>query len=127
LTEIFEKVIGLSLYRVWVIGLVYVLLDIPHIWCIVIRLFMRPITPSSRPVTDNRMSYRAGGYRALWWILVIGLSCLIILFSVIGLGKIIQNKIGQDSSGRDSRSNVDYYPEGGILSMMRYARSLPQQ
>lgn len=108
-----------------VIGLVDQLVDNPHIWCILIGLFMRLITPQP-PVVNNRSGYGAGGYRAFIFLLIIGLSCLVICWTVIGLGKIIQNKNGQDSNGLDSGSSENYYQGGGILSMMRYARSLPQ-
>jgi hypothetical protein len=86
---------------------------------------MRPVSPQPQLV-NNRYGYGAGGYRALWWILVTGLCLLGLYWGVIRLTQTVSN-ISENITGQDSRSNVDYYPEGGILSMMRYARSLPQQ
>ena len=90
---------------------------------------MRPITPSSRPVTDNRKYYRAGGYRALWWILVTGLCIIGLYWGVIRLtqtvSEISENITGQDSTGQVSNISknldIDYYPGGyrGVLGLYR--------
>ena len=91
---------------------------------------MRPITPSSRPVTDNRKYYRAGGYRALWWILVTGLCLLGLYWGVIRLtqtvSNISENITGQDSPGQASsvsENNENYYPGPyqGFLGLYRMA------
>ena len=82
---------------------------------------MRLITPQP-PVSTDR--YGAGGYRALFYLIITGLSLLVIYWVVIGLGKIIQNNNGQDSEGQDPGKTAHYY-QGGVLQMLRYARSLP--
>jgi hypothetical protein len=86
---------------------------------------MRPITPSSRPVTDNRMSYRAGGYRALWWVLVTGLCIIGLYWGVIRLTQTV-SEISENITGQDSKisENIqNYYP--GVLGLYRISRSEP--
>ena len=79
---------------------------------------MRPITPSSRPVTDNRMSYRAGGYRALWWILVTGLCLLGLYWGVIRLTQTV-SRISENITGQ-KKEVMGYYP--GVLGQYRLAK-----
>ena len=86
---------------------------------------MRPITPSSQPVTDNRKYYRAGGYRALWWLLVTGLCIIGLYWGVIRLTQTV-SEISENITGQDSKisENIqNYYP--GVLGLYRIARSEP--
>ena len=83
----------------WLMGLVVSLLDIYHMWCILIRLFMRPITSPVLVHIIGRRVMGLGGYRA--WIMVL---ITIAVLTVIGLagGLIISSKfIGRDSEGQD--------------------------
>ena len=69
------------------------LLDIPHIWCIVIVLFMRPIT--SQPSVSNNHIAGAGSYRTFMaWFLIIGISIITLLTILIIIS-------GQDPAGQD--------------------------
>ena len=80
------------------IGLVVWLLDNPHIWCIVTRLFMRPVTSPVLVHIIGRRVMGLGSYRA--WIMVL---ITLIVLAVIGLagGLTISSKfIGLDSAGQ---------------------------
>ena len=68
-------------------GLVGPLLDNPHIWCIVIRLFMRPLTsPAPRA---SRRNYRAGEVAGVIGRIILHSLITIILTVIIGLGVMI--------------------------------------
>jgi len=80
------------------IGLVVWLLDNSHIWCIVIVLFMRPVTSPVLVHIIGRRVMGLGSYRA--WIMVL---ITLIVLAVIGLagGLTISSKfIGLDSAGQ---------------------------
>jgi len=93
---------------------------------------MRPITPSARSLSDNRMSYRARGYRALSILLVIGLLVIGLVLGFIRLSQTIsnisENIPGRDSRGQDSeilKNSQIYYREdlaGGLLGKLRTGR-----
>jgi len=88
-------------------------------------------------MSDNRMSYRARGYRALSILLVIGLLVIGLVLGFIRLSQTISN-ISENIRGRDARGQDSeifnnfknhYYPgelEGGLLGMLRTARRPPQ-
>lgn len=114
-----------------VIGLVVSILDRYHIWCIVTRLFMSPITSQSSASYRTR---RLGGYRLLD-LQVIG--AMVICLFVIGLAgavvigrskvsKISDNITGQDGAGRALQvTGTSYYPDyypGGLLALLRVSR-----
>ena len=117
-----------------VIGLVVSILDRYHIWCIVTRLFMSPITSQSSASYRTR---RLGGYRLLD-LQVIG--AMVICLFVIGLAgamvigrskvsKISENITGQDGTGQALEvTGPDYYREvyypGGILGLLRVSSKL---
>jgi len=108
------------------------LLDRYHIWCILMGLFMSPIT--SQPRVSYR-TVRLGGYRLLD-LAVIG--AMVICLFVIGLagavviGRSKVSKISDNITGRDMAGRAlevtgpsyypDYYP-GGLLSLLRVYRT----
>ena len=114
-----------------VIGLVRAVLDLPHIWCIVTRLFMSPITSQS---SVSYRTVRLGGYRLLD-LQVIG--AMVICLFVIGLagavviGRSKVSKISENITGRDgtqtsqvtgqptnfTKNYSDYYP--GLIGLRR--------
>lgn len=103
------------------------LLDKPQIWCIVTRLFMRPVTPQPQ-VFNNRSGYGAGGYRAfLITAILTGLSLIGLCYGFIRLSQTISNiseNFGQQIQGPDSqfsKNYKNYYP--GVIGMLRYRRS----
>ena len=115
-----------------VIGLVLSVLDFPHIWCIVTRLFMSPITSQS---SVSYRTVRLGGYRLLDS-MVIGamLTCLFVIglagamvVRPIEVSKISENIIGRDMAGQGLQVigpsyYPDYYP-GGLLALLRVYRT----
>jgi hypothetical protein len=114
-----------------VIGLVVSILDRYHIWCIVTRLFMSPITSQSSASYRTR---RLGGYRLLD-LAVIGamLTCLFVigLAGAMVIRPIEVSKISDNITGRDgtqssqvtgqptdfTKNYSDYYP--GLIGLRR--------
>ena len=114
-----------------VIGLVVSILDRYHIWCILMGLFMSPITSQSSASYRTR---RLGGYRLLD-LAVIG--AIVICLFVIGLAgamvirPIEVSKISENITGRDgtqpsqvtgqptdfTKNYSDYYP--GLIGLRR--------
>ena len=92
-------------------------------------------------MSDNRMSYRAGGYRALSILLVIGLVIIGLVLGFIRLSQTIsnisENIPGRDSRGQDSeRQDLKFFNnfggyyqgelEGGLLHKLRVTRMVSQ-
>lgn len=100
------------------------LLDKPQIWCIVTRLFMRPVTPQPQ-VFNNRSGYGAGGYRAFLIICILTGLCIIgLCYGFIRLSQTISNNSenvsGQDATGpvsNFSENYGNYYP--GVIGLLR--------
>lgn len=94
------------------------LVDKHNIWCIVIGLFMGPITKPA-PASHNPVQVRT--YRSL--ILHPITLCLIILTGVTGPVFFI-NFVGQDPAGQDSEISQNfegYYP--GVMGLYRLAKT----